>query len=123
MTAQNLTPKMVRQSIQHYAVGKDQTTASRKGNKEDKMEVDRTHTEETSNQHYTTITYMEPPREDKKRKAKKHTWQRDTENERKKMGYTGKEIEKMATNCRSGGPWSMAYAPSKQTGQNKYDFE
>ena len=27
--AQNLTPKMVRQGIQHYAIGKDQTTASK----------------------------------------------------------------------------------------------
>ena len=65
MPAQNLTPKMVRQRIQHFAVGKDQTTASRKRNKEEKVEVDKTHTEETSNKHDTTGTYMEPPTEGK----------------------------------------------------------
>ena len=45
MPAQNLTPKMVRQGIQHYAVGKDQATASRTRNDEDNVEVDRMHTE------------------------------------------------------------------------------
>ena len=30
------------------------------------MEVDMTHTEETSNKHHTTSTYVEPPREEKK---------------------------------------------------------
>lgn len=53
------------------------------------MEADRTHTEETSNKHYTTNTYMEPTREEKKR---------NTENKREKMSYTGRKIEKMATN-------------------------
>ena len=96
MPAQNLKPKMVRQDIRNYAVGKDQTTASRKLNKEEKMEVDRTHTEETSHKHHTTITYMEHTREEKKRKAEKQT--RDTENKRKKMGYTGRAMEKKATN-------------------------
>ena len=96
MPAQNLTPNMVRQGIQHYAVGKDQTIASRKRNKDEKVEVDRTHTEATSNKHHTTITYMEPPMEEKKRKAKKHL--AETTKIRKKMGYTGKEMEKMATN-------------------------
>ena len=47
MPAQNHTPNMIRQGIQHYTVGKDHTTASRKRNKEEKMKVDRTHTEET----------------------------------------------------------------------------
>ena len=76
MPAQNLTHKMVRQGIQLYATGKDQTTVSRKRNKEEKMEVDITHTEETSNKHHTIITYMELPREEKKRKAKKHLAER-----------------------------------------------
>ena len=76
MPAQNLTPKVIKQCIQHYAVGKDQTTASRTRNKEEKMEVDRTHIEETSNKHHTTITYIEPPREEKKRKAEKHLAER-----------------------------------------------
>ena len=57
MPAQNFTYKMVRQGISHYAVGKDQTTVSRKRNKEEKMETDRTHTEETSIKYHTTITF------------------------------------------------------------------
>ena len=89
---------MVRQGIQHYAVGKDQTTVSRKQNKEEKVEMDRTHTEETSNKHHTARTYMEPKREEMKRKSEKHLAERDTENERKKIGYTGREMKKMATN-------------------------
>ena len=71
MPAQNLTPKMVRQGIQHYAVGKDQATASRTRKDEDNVEVDRIHTEGTSQKHHTTSTYMEPPREEKKGKAEK----------------------------------------------------
>ena len=76
MPGQNLTPKMVRQGIQHYAVGKDRTIASKKLNKGQKMEVNRTHTEETSNKHHTTSTYMELPREEKKGKAEKHLIER-----------------------------------------------
>ena len=76
MPAQNPTPKIVRQDIQQYAMGKDQTTASRKQNEEEKMEVDRIHTEETSNKHHPTFTYKEPPREEKKRKAEKHPAER-----------------------------------------------
>ena len=76
MPAQNLTHKIVRQGIQRYATGKYQTTVGRKRNKEEKMEVDITHTEETSNKHNTIITYMELPREEKKRKAKKHLAER-----------------------------------------------
>ena len=40
---------------------------------------------------------------------------RDTEKETKEMGYNKREMEKMATN-NSGIPWSMANAPSEQTG-------
>ena len=99
---------MFRQGIQHYALGKDQTTASRKINNEEEVKEDRTHTEETSNKHHTTSTYMEPPTEEKNRKeetpdrekhlAGRNTWPGDTDNESKKMGYTGREMEKMTTN-------------------------
>ena len=45
-----------------------------------------THIEETSNTHHTTITYMKPPREEKKRKAEKHL--ADTEYEKTKRWDT-----------------------------------
>ncbi|KAK2161915.1 hypothetical protein NP493_1551g00040 [Ridgeia piscesae] len=40
MPAQNPTPEVVRQGIQHYILEMNQTTNHRKLNKEDKMEVD-----------------------------------------------------------------------------------
>ena len=83
------------------------------------MEVDRTHTEETSNELHMTSTYMEPPREEKKRKAGKHLAER--QRERKKMEYTGRENGKNGqTNKKE---WrTMVYAPSEQTGQSKYNI-
>ena len=47
MPAQNLTPEVVRQGNQYYTLEMDQTTTDRKLNKEEKMEVVRTHTQET----------------------------------------------------------------------------
>ena len=52
MPMQNPTPAVIRQGTQHYTLGMDQTTTSRKLNKEEKMEVDRTHTQETSRNHH-----------------------------------------------------------------------
>ena len=111
MSAQNVTHKMVRQGIQNYAVGKEQTTDSRKRNEEEKMEVDRTRTEETSNKHHTTSTYTEP-REEKKRKAEKHMEERHRKR-KKEVGYTWREMEKMTTNRQewrpmADGRWPMA---------------
>ena len=44
--AQNPTPEVDRQDIQHYILDNDQATTHRKLNKEEKMEVDRTYTRE-----------------------------------------------------------------------------
>ena len=52
MPAKDPTPEVVRQGIQHNTLEMDQTTIHRKWNKEEKMEVDRTHTHETSRNHH-----------------------------------------------------------------------
>ena len=44
---------------------------------------------------------------------------RDTEKETKEMGYTRREMERMATDRKRWFPWSMAYAPNEQTGISK----
>ena len=102
---QNLTPKTIRQGIQHYTVGKDQTTPSRKplGNQQ-----------QTSHDNHLHGT----PKGREKEEGQE-TPGRDTENERKKMGYTGKEMEKIATNRQE---WrTMANGPSEQTGHSKQE--
>ena len=73
-------------------------------------------TEETSSKHGTISTYVEPPREEKTRP--KNTWQRNTEKERK-MGYTGRESEKMATNRQE---WRtmVDYPCSKRANRTKF---
>ena len=60
MPAQNPTPEVDRQGIQHYTLEMDQATTHRKLNKEEKMEVDRTHTQETSRNHHPSCHQMEP---------------------------------------------------------------
>ena len=87
-------------------------TTSRKRNKEEKMEVDMTHTKETSNKHHTTITYMEPPKEEKKRNAEKHL----TERHRKRNKKDGIRRERNGENYHK---QIRASAPSEQTGQSK----
>ena len=52
MPAQNLTPEVDRQGMQHYTLENDQETTHRKLNKEEKMEVDRIHTQETSRNYH-----------------------------------------------------------------------
>ena len=120
MPAQNLTPKMVRQGIQHYAVGKNQTTASRKRDTEEKMDVDRTHTEETSNKHHKTFASMEPPREEKKRKAKKHLTERHGKRKKEDGIHRERNGENGHKQTRVGdhGRWPILPA-SKQAKTNK----
>ena len=67
MHAQNTTPEVDRQDTQCYTLENDQATTHRKGNKEEKMEVDRTYTQENTRNHHTSSHHMEPPREEKKR--------------------------------------------------------
>ena len=89
--------KSVSQCIQHYAVGKDQTTASRKRNKEEKWRwIGHTLKKPTTNVTRQSFTWNLQGKI--KRGKQRNTWQRDTEKERKKMGYTWKEMDKMATN-------------------------
>ena len=59
---------------------RDQAAPSRKRNKEEKIEVDRTHNEKTNSKHHMTIACFEPPRKEKKRKAKKHLTERQERN-------------------------------------------
>ena len=100
---------------------KHQTTASKKRNKEETMEVDRTHTEETSNKHQTTITYMEPPREEKKRKTKKHLAEihrqqkKEDEIHRERNGENGHKESRVEDHDR----WPMLPA-SKQAKVSKF---
>ena len=46
----------------------------------------------------------------------RNTWQRDTERETKGMGYTRREMERMATDRQHWRSFNDAYAPSEQTG-------
>ena len=62
MSAQNTTPEVDRQGTQHYILENNQTTTHRKGNKEEKMEVDRTYTQETTRNIHPSSHHMEPPR-------------------------------------------------------------
>ena len=67
MPAQNPTPEVDRQATEHYTLENDQTTTHRTWNKEEKMEVDRTYTQETTRNNYPSNHHMEPPREEEKR--------------------------------------------------------
>ena len=60
-------PNLDRQHIQHYTLENYQATNSRKLNKEEKMEVDRTHTQQTSRNHHPSSRQMETTREVAKR--------------------------------------------------------
>ena len=113
MPAQNPTPEVDIQGIQHYTLENDQPTTHRNLNKEEKMEVDRTYTQEISRNLDPSSHHMEPPREEVKRQATKH---RHMDKETKEMGYTRREMERMATDRIQCVPWSLAYAPSEQTG-------
>ena len=62
--------------------------------KKSKMEVDRTYTQETIRNNHPSNHHVEPPREEEKRYATKTVGRKK---ETKEMGYTRKEIEKMAT--------------------------
>ena len=84
MPAQNLTPEVDIQGIQHYTRANDQAI-HRKLNKDEQMKVDRTHTQETSRNHHPSSHHMEPLRE-WRRGTSRNTWQRDTERETKEMG-------------------------------------
>jgi len=52
MPAQNPTPEVDRQGTQHYTLENYQATTHRKLNKDEKKEVDRAHTLETSRIHH-----------------------------------------------------------------------
>ena len=60
------------------------------------MEVDRTYTQETTKHHHPSSHHMEPP-QGRDEEVGHETPGRDTEKETKEMGYTRKEMEKMAT--------------------------
>ena len=94
MPAQTLTPTMVSQEIQHYAMEQDRADASRTRNNKEKMDVDRVHTEKTGNKHHRTSTYVEPPREEEKRKAEKHL----AERHRKRKKEDGIHLERNGEN-------------------------
>ena len=53
--------------MQHYTLEMDQTSTHRKLNKEEKMEVDRTHTQETYRNHHPSSHRVEPHREETNR--------------------------------------------------------
>ena len=80
------TPEVVRQGNQHYTLEMDQATSHRKLNKEEKMEMDRTHAQETSRNHHPSngtprgeeVGHETPGRETRKKKQKR--W--DTPGER-----------------------------------------
>lgn len=65
---------MVRQGTQHHTMGMDQTTINRKQNNEEKIEVDRTYTEESCKKNHNN--HMEPPGK-KRRGRQRKTWLRD----------------------------------------------
>ena len=71
------------------------------------MEVDRTHTQETSRNHHLSSHHMEPPREHLAKRHRKGNKIWDTPGERWR-GWPSTENSDV--------PWSMAYAPSEQTG-------
>ena len=75
-------------------------------------------TEETSSKHHMTTTYMEPPREEK-RKAEKHVAEKHRKRKKERWATLGEKLRKWPQTDKSGGPWSMAHAPSEQTGQSK----
>ena len=88
------------------------------------------HTEESSNKHQTTVTYMEPPREEnpqgkrtpkgREKEEGQETPGRETpKTKERRWDKPGKKWKIWPETDKSGGPWSMAYAPSEQTGQSK----
>ena len=58
------------------------------------MEVDKTYIQETTRNNHPSSHHMEPP--GKKRRGRPQK-ERDNEKETKEMGYTRREMEKMAT--------------------------
>ena len=113
MPAQDLTPEVDRQGIQHYTLEMDQTRTHRKLNKEEKMDMDRTHAQETSiTITRQTITWNP--------QGKGETHRKETEKGKQKRWVTPRERWRgWPRTDNSGVPWSMAYAPSEQTGISK----
>ena len=75
-------------------------------------------TEETSSKHHTTSTYVESPKEEK-RKAEKHVVEKYRKRKKERWATTGKKLRKWPQTEKSGGPWSMAHAPSEQAKVSK----
>ena len=76
MPAQNPTPEVDRQSIQHYTLEMDQTNTRRKWNKDKKMEVDRTYTLMKPPETITRQVITWNPVGKRRRGRPRNTWQR-----------------------------------------------
>ena len=94
--AQNLIPQVVRQGTKQYTLGMDQTTTNRKSNEEEKVQVDRTHLGNLQKPSPVKPSLGTPGKRRIGRPS--YIWQIDTENETNEMGYTQREMEKMAIN-------------------------
>ena len=97
MPAQNLTHKMVREDTQHKLWERTKQLPIENEIKKRKCRwMGHTLRKPATNNTRQSLTWN--PQGKRTIGRPRNTRQRDTENERKKMGYTGKEMEKMATN-------------------------
>ena len=101
MLAHNPTPEVDRQGMQRYTLKNenDQATTHRKLNKEEKMEVDRTHSGNLQ-----------------KPSSVKPSGKEIQRGKQKRWVTPGERLRGWPRTDNSGVPWSMAYAPSEQTG-------
>ena len=66
------------------------------------------------------ITWNPPGNWGKRRRGRpRNTWQRDTEKTRRRWDTPGEKWRRWPRTENGGIPWSMAYAPSEQTGISK----
>ncbi|GCB71655.1 hypothetical protein scyTo_0006027 [Scyliorhinus torazame] len=90
-------------------MGGDQIRLNGSPNQKTKVELDRPSFEETTKQHYTASSHMEPARKEKARQINKT----DIEKEMKPEGYTWQQLESLVQAGLGGENLSVAYAPSR----------
>ena len=103
---------------QHYTLENDQTTTNRKLNKEEKMEVDRTYTRETTRNHHRQAITWNP--QGRGEEVGHETPDKETRKKKQRRWDTPGEKWRGWPQTENGGvPWSMVYAPSEQKRTSK----
>ena len=83
------------------------------------MEVDRTYTQETTKHYHPSSHHMEPPQGRDEEVGHETPGKETRKKKRRRWDTPGEKWRRWPRTENGGVPWSMAYAPSEQTGISK----